>query len=163
MKRQTIGEMRLETQLLAKRLRELPEGETITYADLSALAGVNVQNGARGLLMTAIRIVEKELKARFGTVRTVGIKRLPPDAWSGALSADRDHVRRASSRAFKRSLRIDWDRVPEEHRAAINGERTVLHFIAQAATDKKVARLTEAASAAGEAIGFDKTLEHFGK
>lgn len=162
MDKRSIGEMRLETQLLQKRLEQVPEGETVTYADLSAVAGVNVQDEGRGLLRTARSNAEREIKSLFSVVFGVGLKRLSPNETASETGRATDHIRRTAKRAFARSAKADWSRMTPEAKAALNTERTLLHFAAQATTDKSRKKIENAVAAANDAINFQDTLKHFG-
>ena len=159
----TIGEMKLETQQILKLLLKLGDDEILTYEEIQSKVGVDVQDGQRGLLATAIKNAEKETNRLFGTVRTVGVKRLPPGHSSGELTKARERARHIARRAFGRSRHVDFTKLTPDERNTLNMERTVLHFVAESASDKAVRRLTAAVDSAGDALTFAKTLEHFGK
>src|SRR5690348_7295398 len=83
----TIPELSLDARLLKQRLDDVKEDEEITYDTLSEIIGRNVQNGARGCLYTALRLVRKENGAIFATVRGVGLKRLHNKAIAATVAA----------------------------------------------------------------------------
>lgn len=156
-----IGEMKLETQAIIKLLLQLKDGETLSYERIRDETGVNVQNGHRGLLKTAIKHAEEETKRLFGTVFKVGVKRLVPGHSCGELTKARDHIRNTARRAFKRSTNVAFEKLTDDERTQLNAERTILHFAAEATSDKQTKRLAAVVEKSGDAMTFQKTLEHF--
>lgn len=161
--RQTIGEMKLETQQLLKLLLSLSDDETLTYDRIRSEIGIDVQNGHRGCLRTAIKNAERQTNRLFGTVVKIGVKRLLPGHSCGELTKSREHIRRTARRAFSRSANVEFDKLTKDERAQLNLERTALHFVAESSTDKTMKKLETAVSLSGDALTFQKTLEHFGK
>lgn len=157
----TIGEMKLETQQILKLLLSLKDDEILTYDRIRSDVGVDVQNGHRGLLTTAIKNAERETNRLFDTVFKIGIKRLVPGNSVGVLSKARDRSRHIARRAFKRSASVEFEKLTPAERLQLNLERTALAFVAEASTDKSVKRLQSAVETSGDAMTFQKTLEHF--
>lgn len=62
--------------IIARRLRQVGVGETITYADLTALIERDVRGEARYCMTSAQRRVRREDGFLFAVVRTVGLRRL---------------------------------------------------------------------------------------
>ena len=74
------------TQALLDRVIVAKENEVVGYAELSEIAGDDVQNGARGLLRSAREIALKSHGIATDAVTNVGIKRLD-DAGAIAVAA----------------------------------------------------------------------------
>ncbi len=103
-KRKTIGEMSADTRILINYItkRMIKDGETfIPYNDLNAAIGErNVQEGARGILMTARRNVEQECNIIIETVNTEGIAL--STKYVGVLAFATKQARRLAARASRR-------------------------------------------------------------
>ena len=163
-----IGEIRHETQLLFERLIKLQHQETVTLDELSQVAGIDVRSmSGRGLLRTARKRAEEHFGEYGGgllsTVIGVGVKRLSPGDQPAEIDRKRGRIRRAARREFNRSRYVEWAQLDDAQRAALNGTRSVLHFVARATTDNRVKRLAEATKDAGTSLAFKKTLEMFSK
>lgn len=156
-----ISEMKLETQQIIKLLTAMEDDSVLSYADIKNAVGVDVQNGHRGLLRTAIKHAERETQRLFGTVFKVGVKRLVPGHSAGELIKSREHMRRTARKAFNRSANIEFDKLTKDERTQVNCERTVLHFVAEVSSDSKTKKLSKTVESTGDAMSFAKTLEHF--
>lgn len=159
----TIGEMKIETQQIMKMLLDLNDGETLTYDQIQATVGVNVQNGSRYMLRSAINAAEQQCKRLFATVATVGVKRLLPSESNGENIKAVESVHRKARRALRRSTRIDFEKLSKDERDALNLNRTVLHFTAESTSSKSISKIENGVKSAGDAMSFGKTLEFFGK
>jgi hypothetical protein len=67
-----------EKQLIIEQLLGVPEGEIITYQELSGLTGVDLQGEFRYLLDSSLGVVLKNYQVDFRNVRNTGYKRLGP-------------------------------------------------------------------------------------
>lgn len=157
----SIGETKLETQQIKKLLLELMDGDTLTYATIREKIGVDVQGKYRGLLRTAIKNAEREVNRLFGTVHKIGVKRLQPGQSSGELTKAREHMRHTAKRAFRRSECVETKGLTNDERTALNCERTILHFVAEATTEKRMQKIASVVQSIGDAVSFANTLEHF--
>lgn len=74
-RKQTIGEVCSETLEIFRRLMKTGPGETVTYRELSVIAGGDVQLGKHYMLRAARKSCLAE-GVVFGTVRGVGVRLL---------------------------------------------------------------------------------------
>lgn len=161
MQRKAIGEMRIETQKLVKRLKELEEGEELPYGEIDSLIGGGVRTTQRHILTSAVRHVMRNDDIIISTVIGQGVKRLAPPEAVGVITSGRERVRRASRRLFSKSAHIDYERLDIGSKARLNAERTVLYFIGETARGKAVTSIE--ARAANNVLTIAETLEHFGE
>lgn len=82
-------------------LTNLSAGATAVYFNLGRAIGMDVQNEGRGVLMTAIKRVEKNTGLRFATVRGTGVQRVATED----LAKIGQHARVLISRRARRARR----------------------------------------------------------
>jgi hypothetical protein len=134
-----VLEISPDTRALASRLAQVPHGETVPYAELSAAIGRDVRL-CRHLIYSAFNLVRKEVGAVFGVVRGEGYQRLTVDQVPHIGSTARRHIRRTARQASKRisaSLAKAND-VPNEVRLKANTELSVLGLVEHMSRDKNV-------------------------
>lgn len=143
-----IPELSLDTQTLQQMLRELEIGEMISYHELSAAIGRDVQEEGYGNLRSATRRLLKADRMVFEAVRGEGIKRLDD---RGKVSAGRSHVRRAHTQAklarSKTSAVDNFDGLPNElkveHNIVLAQAGTIAHVTSTRMQRKIEGRVTE--------------------
>ena len=114
----TPGEMSTDTRILYNTIesRMVKGGDDfISYGDLNAaIGGRDVQHGARGILRTARKNIEKQHHLLLESVVGEGLK--DSAAISGLLSRTKRHISRVSLRSTKRALNamVDREMTPEE-------------------------------------------------
>lgn len=91
MTQKAIPELGIDTQTLERALLALQIGEVISYADLSASIGRDVQREAHGNLATARKRLLRSHRMVFGAVINIGIKRLSDE---GKIAAAHGHLKR---------------------------------------------------------------------
>lgn len=113
--KRAIPELSIDTQTLERRLAMVNIGNFISYADLTASIGRNVQGDARGTLNSARRRLLKSLHILFEPVFNEGLKRLDD---RGKVGSGRSHVRKAhrqAKMAIAKTTAVDrFDLMPEE-------------------------------------------------
>ena len=157
----TIPEKRVETDILAKRLLELRPDEVISYAELNAMCGLDVQNGSRHVLTSARRIAEREGGFVTECIHSVGIKRLLPNAVSSVLVTGRHRVTKSRARDLKRSLQIpkaEYESLLPEERMKLDLERTIATTQSQIGKEKAVKRLAPTIAAAGGELPVGRAI-----
>lgn len=118
-------QMSFEARELYERLRALKVGEVATYAELSAVAGRDVQGDARPQLYTAMRAVRREDQMVIGTVTKVGVRRLSDVETVGSAETSRRKISRESRRAMERLSTVDYEALPSDVKRRHNSEFTV--------------------------------------
>lgn len=129
---------------LADRLREVPVGGVIKYAELDAVIGRDVR-ARRYLLMQARDRVEEETGALFQAVFNLGLKRLKVEAFPTIGQAGRKSIRSKAATATKRMQNglAKANDVPDTVLRAVNREASVLGLIRFAARDRVVSKMLE--------------------
>lgn len=124
----TLFDRSVQTLALMDRLREVPIGGIVEYDDLTAVIGERIQDN-RHYLYSALKGLQSEGVA-FGTVRTVGLRRLQ----SHEVPTIGDHalvgIRRTSKRARNRMRVIErMNDVSNATRIRINATSSLLGVI----------------------------------
>jgi hypothetical protein len=87
----------VDARQLAERLRSMQPGDEVTYAELSALIGVDVQV-QRGLLQTARKLVRQAYGLVFDVRTNVGLVCLSSPGMVGFVDNRLERLHRASGR-----------------------------------------------------------------
>jgi hypothetical protein len=83
----TIPERTAMSHLLYQRLRDSTEEETVSYEELSQIAGEDVQKKRRDLLYTAMGMALRTNKFLFEAVKSQGIRRIKNDVITPVVMA----------------------------------------------------------------------------
>jgi hypothetical protein len=150
-----------DVRRLCKRLAEAQVGDVLTYKELSALIARDIQTEARGALMSARRITQRERGIVFGTIMNEGLKRLSDIeiVQTGAQAVVR--IRHASRRGAERIGVAAPEKLPIEARVQMNTYLTVLAAMHSLSQEKRLKKLEERVARAESRLPLDKTLEAF--
>jgi len=154
-------EAAIDTRLLYEALKKLNVGDFISYHQLSEIIGRDIQSSARGCLVSARRIVQREDRMVFGVIRNEGLKRLN-DAGivtTGNLSINKIH--RESRKAIKRIVCIDnYNDLPNEYKIKHNMFLSIFGVFNYATKPAIVGKLESKVENVGK-LPLSKTLEAF--
>ena len=159
----SIPEMSVDTRLLYQRLAELQPGETITYEALSALVGHDVQRRRQNLTSARNKALNED-GIVTEAVAKVGIKRLTDhDNVSGTGEALRSRVRRATGKAVRKLMAVDFAALTQEDKIRQNAELSQISALKAFAKDHYTARLEAEVKKAnvGMPLPLGRTLDSF--
>ena len=159
----TIGKINAETHRVIGFLAGIAVGTTVTYDQLSAVAGIDVLT-RRGMLYTAQRRLREDSQMVFDTIRNVGLIRVEGNG--KVIKAD------ATSQKARRPLRtaqkiLDAINDPEyaglslEDKLKTNVIRTISAIGLAALSSKGQKVLTEVCKSSGAAIPSNEALALF--
>lgn len=138
----TIAEAAQATRLLTGPLSRLEVDAVATYAELSALVGLDVQTKGRGYLHSARKMVERDHGVLLGCVPNVGIKRLGGDGLAAIGDETTSGIRRKVTRTCKRLLRgMGSMTLTNEQTVATNTRLSMLGAIGAMSTTKAAKRI----------------------
>lgn len=159
----TVPALSIDTKMLSDRLAKCEDGETVTYADLSAIIGRNVQVEARGNLTSAMHRMLAE-GAVFGSVRNVGVKRLTDAEIVGVGPEIIGRVRRAARRASAKLASVqNFEGLPPAAQTTHNMALSVLGVLAHITKPGTVRKLEARIEQGRQALPLQRTLEALGK
>jgi hypothetical protein len=161
MQRKTIAERSWETERLRERLSGLAIDELVSYAELSALVGGNVQKERYGNLASARHILQQESGVVIDTIRCEGVKRVDDEGVVHGVTPYVKHIRRQSKKAIRRLICVkDFDGLSDisqiHHQRSMMTLSTIDLF-----TKPKSQKLIEAKIAADGRIDVGETLSLF--
>lgn len=139
----TIQDAHPDALVLASKLEEVPEGETITYAALSAAIAGDVQRVARPRLQTARRIVMREHRIVFGTIRDVGLTRLAPPAVVRGAGAGIQRVRRHAHREMRKLMTLNSNTLAPEDQVRWVARTAMFGVLRHIAKPRRLAALED--------------------
>ncbi len=99
---------------LAKTLRNIQEGEEITYKALSKSINADVQEKKRGSLETARRILLRDNQMVFAPVRGIGLRRLLPGEVVEHEQRATIVIRKAIHRSAKRLSTVEPEKLVDK-------------------------------------------------
>ena len=155
-----------ETTLIAQRLADVEPGRIVTYAELSALVVADVRGSARHSLTSARRIVQRDHRAVFESVRGVGIRRLTDTEI--ATQCGRETIRamhRKAGRGLKRIACANTDGLDREAVTRMNADASligVMRHVTKAGSLKRIeSRVAE--KGGKDRLPIGDVLEHLKK
>lgn len=157
-----------ETMQLKARLQRLVDERDysiVPYAELSAIAGGNVQTDAKygGYLRSARKACENETGRLLGAVRGVGVKLLAPGKEQASVSSDHlSRTKRAARRGRDRILKIQLETLSPQDRHSVLVGLTVAGTLAAFLAPSRLRRLQTAVTQHGAALPLSETLALFG-
>lgn len=163
-KRFAISEAAPESLALVNALRDKPPGTTVSYADLAAIVGADVQVAHRSWLESARRRLLTDYGQRWDTVRKEGVKHLSDSEVAKVAIRDVQTVRRHSARAIRRNtLGIkDFGALSEDEQARQQVALSLLTLAHRSTAPKVVAKVEVRVREAKAALPVRKLLEIFG-
>lgn len=156
-----IAEVSIEAKLLYQKLSQMVQGDQATYAQLSDVAGCNIQAN-RGYLYTALRMCESENGKTFGVMRNIGIQCLNSEE---IINTGEDVVRRVKKmtrRGIRRFTCItDLDSLSNESKIKLNTYSSVFGVLAHMTKQKTISRVEKKAEIALSQLPIGKMLDVF--
>jgi hypothetical protein len=143
-KKKAIIETSAAGRLLEDYLRTQPVGTVATYADLSRVAVVDDVRKCRGVLLSAVKRLNKKDRIHWECVKDVGYKRMDDEGKFHAAVAREKKGKRALSRGLTVILTIDEGGLPDELRPKLHGASNRIVF-ALAAVSSRSKRLESTA------------------
>ena len=158
----TIRETSVDTMLVHDLLEKKEVGDVVTYAELTKLIGRDIQNKARGCLNTAKRMLQREKRFVFGTIMTVGVKRLDDVQIVGTSESTLKKIRGESKRGARRLACVhDYDGLPNGEKIKHNAAVSMLGALSQATKPGSIKRIESKVAEANERLAIGSTLEAF--
>lgn len=159
----TIPQLSIDTKTIQDRLAKCAVGDTVSYEELTALVGRDVQQQARGNLMSAMRRLVPDGKV-FATIRGEGVKRLSDVEIVGVGPATMNRMRRAANRARAKLAQVDdFEALPRDAKITHNLSMSVLGVLHHMTKASTVRQLEARIDQAQKALPLAKTLEALGR
>ena len=146
-----------DSRALVESLQDIKIGETVQYSRLSQIIGRDVQGVASASLNSARRVVEREHRIVFGTIRGVGIKRLEDADIVKSTDKSREHIRRTSRRAVRRLGCVDYQNLTAEQQTKHNAAMSVFGVLSEVAAEKSIRRIEKKIEESGEELSIAKS------
>jgi hypothetical protein len=151
-------EMSADARFLRQKLHEMKPGETVSYADLTALIGKSV-TGNFSALQTAKRSLLKEGYV-FSPVRGEGVKRLT-DA-DVVAQDDITPIRRHARRIGKKLSTVSYEQLNPAQQLQHTAKASIVGMVAAVATEKAVEKIEKAATGRSGELPIGETLKALG-
>ncbi len=156
----TMFELSPDTRILTDALLKMEPGDTLTHDEMAALLSRRI-DGADSTLQSARRRAEKEDGVVFGTVRTVGLKRLTDAEIVGLGETGAKGLRRAARRSFRRVSNVgNFDKLSPAEQAKHNGALALFGGVMAASKGSTLRRL-ELAVSGTEQLSLGRTFDLF--
>ena len=151
----------IDTQMVIDRLRAAAPGELVTYRELSDIIGRDVADGARHVLQSATRALQKHRQMVFAAVTRQGVRRLDDAGIVDMGGAAIKRIGRAARRAGVTLGCANFDNLDDGRRVKHNA--TLSYFGVVEAISKKgaIAKIESRVEKTRQALPLAKTLEAF--
>lgn len=159
--KKTIPNWSVDASMLYDRLKKAAIGETVTYADLSAIIGRNVQGSARHLVYSAINKALREDHMVFEAVMGVGYRRLDDVEIVNCSDNAFVRVRRMARRQSAKLTSVsNFAALPNELKIKHNTNISMLGALTHLIRPASVKRLESHVMEAATVLPSAKVLEH---
>lgn len=159
----SIPEISVDAQHLAKRLETVKPGEVVGYQELSALIKRDVQGVAAGILNTARKLIQREQRAVFASVRGVGLKRLDDAGIVSQGQAAVAGIHRAARRNSRKLGCAEYERLSASDRVKFNASACLLGTLELATKPSRIKSLSSAVESAAKQLPTADVLALFAK
>lgn len=152
----------LDVQRISQLLANTEVGNIVTYRQMSEEIGRDIQTEARGVLISARRITQRELGYIFGTIHGKGLQRLSDIeiVQTGAQTVVK--IRHASRRGTERIANVAMpENLPIESRIRMNCYLSMLAMVNSISQEKRLKKLEERVALAEARLPLEKTLDAF--
>lgn len=146
------------TDALAEVLRGVASGQEITYAHLTAEIGDDVQAEGRHYLQSARRILGREDRIFFHTVRGYGLRRATDSSLVEEAPVTLSRLRRVARSQGNRLRAADWERLTPDERRQWSLHLSIREAVAHASSKRGVEKVLSATSEHTKSLGRKATL-----
>lgn len=155
-----LFELSADTRFIRQRLHEMAPGDTVSYADLSAIIGKTV-SGETSALGSARRSLIKEGYV-FSPVRGQGIRRLTDAEVVSAADGDIDGMRRKARRAGMKLSTVSVENLPPDKQIAHAAKSSIAGAVAAITTATAVQKIEKAAAGRSGELPIAETMKALG-
>lgn len=145
-------------ELILEQIIDTKDGELITYSELSALTGLDIQFSHRHVLDRALAIALDEHNCLFDNERNVGYRRLS-DVDEVRRLKNMKRIRNLADRDAKRLSKVSYNDLEESDRSYHNAKFAVLALVRNIATGKTVMKIEHKIDGDMSAVNVQKLLE----
>ncbi len=161
--KKAIKQISIEAQILIKELSQLNPDDFISYTDLSALIGRDVQAEGRSALTTARRVVLREHGLVFSPIINKGLHCMTEEeiAQSGIYGITK--IKRIANRE-KKKLHLgikNFDSLSNESKIKHNAAASIFGVFQIMASSKSTKKIETAVAASNDAIPSMRLLDIF--
>ena len=151
-----------ETRKICELLGEKGEGDTLTYMEIQiALGASEFTDRHRSALYRARKSILNERGFVFGTIPTVGVKRLNPSEIVKTAKSGIRRIGRVCRKSQKSLACADYSKLNGEEKVQHNLSMSVFGAIALSASPSTSKKLEEKVRNSGVILSIGETLEHF--
>lgn len=153
-------QMSVDSRLIYQELVKATVGQTFTYATLSNIIARTVTSSS-GSLRTAMKRALKDKGFVFGTMRTIGIKRLADIEIVDQSTDTSSRIRKMSRRAVEKLTKVEFEKLPREKQGEHSARVSIMATIGYMTNEKQFGKIRDAADKAGHELPIAATLNLF--
>lgn len=161
-RRNIIGAISLDAQLLLERLLKVKEEEIIGYKELSNVIHRSVQKEGYRALTTARKKAQEEHKIVFYTVPKFGLIRLNNneiiDKYSDSFLKK---IKRINKKNRKLMSCVDFDGLEMKNKIKYQTNLTLSYFLGASLEESRIKKIEFKVKEVKDKISFDKVLSEF--
>ena len=141
-----------DSEAIARVLSTLAVGDEVSYHELSAAIGRDVQTIARAAMERARYRLERDERRVFGVMFGIGLRRLDDREIVATSDRARAHIRRTSRRAARTVLCSDYAALTREDQTKHNTALSVFGILEQLAHDRSYRRIEQGVKKSGSVL-----------
>ena len=157
----TIPQLSIDTQLIYDKLKTAAIGDLVTYSDMSAIVGRDVQKSAYANMHSAVRMCLRE-RILFEPIRGRGLKRLTDSEIVGTGISTMKKIRRSASKgALKLASVNKFDELTKEEQVKHNSYLSIIGALRHFSDSASVKKIESAVQEKNQKLPWARTLEAF--
>lgn len=159
MRKKTVSEISIDTQLIINRLTETKEGDVVSYEELSQLVGRDVRTIAKGCTRTARKRLLKS-QIHFDCIVNVGFKRCNDKEKVHCGGAYIGKARRACRRGIQVTASVmNYDAMSKEDQVQHNMQLSIFQTLRSLSTSQKQKAVSERVEQGHQRLSLAGTLK----
>lgn len=151
----------VDTRLLYQYLRDMDVGSIANYSELDDVIGRDVRNAGYSNLASARRRCLNHDGIVFGTVKSVGLKRLNDQEIVATADGEFDAIRRKARHAARKVACSDYSKLETQFQGKHNAALSLFGAVANVTKTAKVKLFEDHVSSLHAELSLTKTLEFF--
>lgn len=151
----------IDTQTVIDRLEKTAPGELVTYKELSELIGRDIADGARHVLQSAKRALQKHRQMVFAAVTKQGVRRLDDAGIVDTGTAAVKRIGRAARHAGVTLACADFDKLDDGRRVKHNAVLSYFGVVEAISKKGAIAKIETRVAKTQQRLPLMKTLDAF--
>jgi hypothetical protein len=159
-----LFELSVDVQAICAVLRKIEPNQIAEYAMLSEVIKADIRiSKHRHLLVSALRVLQRDSNHVFATVRGVGVKRIVEDQVVDAAKHPMQKIRTQIRCGAKLLRCVEYEKLSNAKKIEMNATASIYGALEQATRPKTITIVADMVASQSRQLSFGETLELFTK